>query len=149
MPAKSASKPTTLEKPARKSAAPRGKKSAPTKPLLGKTLYAQPTPELSERIDRVRLLENLSNAQIVLEALDFWTLMTPETHVALRRVAHLAGRAGVERVVQKLARDLTTAKFDQTAARVATQLPTATESADVDDPTIDDIYLTTAMEFAK
>jgi hypothetical protein len=134
--------------------APRAKKKPSTKAALGKTLYAQPSAELAERIERVRQLENLSNAQIVLESLDFWTLMSPETHVALRRVAQSAGRAGVERVVHKLARDLTTMQFEQTATRLATQLPSAspTSSSDndgSDDATIDDIYLTTAMEFAK
>jgi hypothetical protein len=89
---------------------------------VSKTLYAQPSEELARRIERTKQLANQSNAQVVLEAVDFWTLMPPEAHLALRRIEHTAGRKVMERAVRQFARDLIGLQYDQVAERVSADM---------------------------
>lgn len=72
-------------------------------PGQGKTLYAQPPLELSERVERIRALTNQSTTQIVVDALDLWTLLPPEAHIALRRIAQEHGRTHLEQVIEHFA----------------------------------------------
>jgi hypothetical protein len=52
---------------------------------IGKTISAQPSVELSGRIEGIQQLANQTTAQVVLEAVDCWTHLPPEAHDALRR----------------------------------------------------------------
>lgn len=100
-----------------------------------KTLYAQPSAELATRIERAKQLGNQSSAQVVLEAVDFWTLMPPEAHLSLRRLEMTSGRAVMERAVQQFARTLVGLQYAEAQDRVvrSMQLPTDCDSALTDD----------------
>ena len=95
------------------------KKSAES---TAKTLYAQPSTELAARIERTKQLGNQSSAQVVLEAVDFWTLLPPEAHLALRRLEAASGRAVMERAVQHFARDLVGLQYADAQDRVVQQM---------------------------
>ena len=73
---------------------------------LGKTLYAQPPLELSERVERTRTLTNQTTTQIVIDALDLWTILAPEAHIALRRVRQAEGQQAIEDLAEQFGRTI-------------------------------------------
>ena len=72
----------------------------------GKTIYAQPSVGLSKRIEIAKQLANQTTAQVVLEALDFWTRLPPESHVALRRLELHGGPSAVSELIARLSREI-------------------------------------------
>jgi hypothetical protein len=106
-----------------------------------KTLSAQATPALVERVEALRQEEGQTASQVVLQAVDFWTRLPAEAHLAIRR---LAAADRVDQLVQRVLSEALDLQFQLASQRVATTMQLSAE-VDASLPTAtDDELLATA-----
>jgi PleD family two-component response regulator len=82
-----------------------------------RTISASASAEVAERVLQTAKLEDRTPSQVVAAAADLYTRLSPEAHIALRRIELLGGAAALERVLAAISRDILRHQFD--AARQA------------------------------
>lgn len=102
---------------------------------MAKTLSTQAPPELYARVEELVREEGQTTSQVVLAAVDFWTQLPPETHLAIRRL--MAGDQAGE-LVRHVVSDALDLQFNLASARVAASMRVPAEVAAVIGPEADD-----------
>jgi hypothetical protein len=90
--------------------------------MAGKTISMHASEATALRVEQVSRLEDRSPSQIAAAALNFYLLLPPEAHTALRHVQALGTAEDVERVIGKMARLLLDAQFEVAERRVVASM---------------------------
>lgn len=67
-------------------------------------------------------MEDRSPSQIVISALELYTRLSPETHLALRRIEQVAGKHAVERILTEFGHHILDRQFDAALDAAAAQI---------------------------
>ena len=81
--------------------------------------------ELAMRLADAARFEQRTASQLVVSAVDLYTRLSPEVHVALRRIAATEGEAVVQQLMTDIGRRILDRQFDVARRKVAEQMNTA------------------------
>lgn len=87
-----------------------------------RTISGSAPQSVADRVQRVAAIEDRSPSQIVVSAVDLYTRLPAEAHLALRRIESLGGEAQLERVLVELGRHILDREFDAARSAVAATL---------------------------
>lgn len=95
---------------------------------------------LADRVQEVAKIEDRTTSQVVVSAVELYTRLPPEAHIALRRIERLGGATELERVLVDLGRQILDRQFDAARAAVAASM----RVDDLDELESDDDFLNAA-----
>jgi|GEM_PF-6675623 len=88
---------------------------------MAKTLSARAPDALAARIDQIAKNAGRSRSQVILAALEFWTQLSPEVHVAISGIQGMNEERRA-RLVRDVERDVLDIQFGAVRERVIAQL---------------------------
>jgi len=87
-----------------------------------KTISGQAPVALAERLADAAQIEQRSASQLVVSAVDLYTRLPAEVHIALRRIAATEGEAAVDQLMVDIGRRIVDRQFDAARDRVASKM---------------------------
>ena len=95
---------------------------------MARTLSAQAPDELADRVERAALEEGRNRSQFVLAAVEFWSQLSPEAHLAITRVETM-GADMRQRLFRQIEREVLDFQFTAVRERIAATLSVPPEAA--------------------
>lgn len=95
---------------------------------MTKTLSAQAPEELCRRVDKLGDAEGRSRSQVVLAAVEFWTHLPPEAHLAIRQIQAM-GEEVAARLYRHVASDALDVQFAAARERIVATMNVPAELA--------------------
>jgi len=88
---------------------------------MPRTLSTQAPAQLADRVERLAAEEGRNRSQVVLAAIEFWTQLSPEAHLAITRVQAM-GEEMRTRLLRQLEREALDFQFTAVRERIAATL---------------------------
>jgi hypothetical protein len=89
---------------------------------LTRTISGSAPEELADRVQEVARIEDRTPSQVVVSAVDLYTRLPTEAHIALRRIQALGGETALERVLVDLGRQILDRQFEAARHAVAASI---------------------------
>ncbi len=89
---------------------------------LSRTISGTASEEIAERVCKAAKIEDRTTSQIVVSAVDLYTRLPAEAHIALRRIELLGGPGEMERAIVAFGRDILRYQFDAARDSVAASM---------------------------
>lgn len=105
------------------------------------TLSTQAPADIAERVDHVAEIEQRKRSQVILHAVDFWSRLSPETHLGISRL-QASGDDVAGALYRRIAREVLDAQFAVVEARIVKQMqvPEDVVARLGDDPDDDSLF---------
>jgi len=106
---------------------------------MPRTLSTQAPEQLADRVERLAAEEGRNRSQVVLAAIEFWSQLSPEAHLAITRVQAMGDEMRA-RLLRQLEREALNFQFTAVRERIAATmvLPDAIADAIRDDTDLAD-----------
>jgi len=108
--------------------------------MLTRTISGSAPVALADRVQEVAKIEDRTPSQVVVAAVDLYTRLPAEAHIALRRIESLGGEAELERILVDLGRQILDRQFEAARRAVAASM----QVDDLDELQSDEDFLNAA-----
>ena len=99
---------------------------------MPRTLSTQAPEQLADRVERLAAEEGRNRSQVVLAAIEFWSQLSPEAHLAITRVQAMGDEMRA-RLLRQLEREALNFQFTAVRERIAATMVPPVDVTDATD----------------